>query len=273
MLAAAAAVATAATLPPFVTLRAQTGPPSLNYSILPGLGGKAPLKREPWNGYLAVGGGNPSSWFHALGPLGGCSNASGNLSKTSVTAKAHKCRYAVNGGPFSMSTGACIGRNIADGIDVCPSCEPRLGASFGLGMNGTTWVVGDFNETSIHTLGLTQLISGFNWLVRDGHVVGRPGGEVAPRTALGVTSDGRLVILEVDGCEGCPKVIGGPKGFDMYSLAKKMHSLGCVHAINLDGGGSSATAIDGKLADWPTDKHIPIEFPQERAVSTIVCVT
>ncbi len=33
-----------------------------------------------------------------------------------------------------------------------------------------------------------------------------------------------------------------------------MKSLGSVEAINLDGGGSSATVINGKLVSSPSDK-------------------
>lgn len=119
---------------------------------------------------------------------------------------------------------------------------------------------------------VAELVVGFGWLVFNSTVLPRPGGVKAPRTAVGVTSAGALVILEVDGCEGCPDITGGPTGLTLEEAATMMLSVGAVHAINLDGGGSSTTVANGSIIDWPTDRHIPYGLPQEREVSTVVCL-
>ena len=66
----------------------------------------------------------------------------------------------------------------------------------------------------------------------------------APRTALGVTADGRLITYVVDGRQS-----GHSAGLSQVELANEMLRQGCVWAVNLDGGGSSSV-----LAKMPADE-------------------
>ncbi len=59
-----------------------------------------------------------------------------------------------------------------------------------------------------------------------------------PRTALGVTADGALVVLVADGRE-----VNSAAGLTLQSLAEEMVARNCVTAINLDGGGSSVMSL------------------------------
>lgn len=56
-----------------------------------------------------------------------------------------------------------------------------------------------------------------------------------PRTAAGVTADGRLIITVVDG-----RIPDYSNGASLVDLAKLMISFGADRALNMDGGGSSA---------------------------------
>ena len=82
-----------------------------------------------------------------------------------------------------------------------------------------------------------QLIpASFHFLVKDGvnqHSVNDPE-PFAPRTMMGVKSDGTLVLVMVEGRQAPFST-----GFNAYEMAEYMISLGCVQAINCDGGGSS----------------------------------
>jgi exopolysaccharide biosynthesis protein len=69
--------------------------------------------------------------------------------------------------------------------------------------------------------------------------------EVHPRTAAGTTSDGRLIVAVVDGRQR------DSRGLDLAELAALMLDLGCVEAVNLDGGGSSTLGVDGTLVNRP----------------------
>ncbi len=61
---------------------------------------------------------------------------------------------------------------------------------------------------------------------------------LAPRTAVGTKENGDIIFYTIDG-----RQTGHSKGVSLETLAKRMKELGCVDAINLDGGGS--TAIGG----------------------------
>ena len=68
---------------------------------------------------------------------------------------------------------------------------------------------------------------------------------VHPRTAVGYTAKGELLLLVVDGRQG------RSKGVDLNELSQIMISLGAVEALNLDGGGSSSMVVNGVLLNLP----------------------
>lgn len=57
----------------------------------------------------------------------------------------------------------------------------------------------------------------------------------APRTAVGVKGDGNVIFYTLDGRQS-----GYSYGAQLKTLAERMRELGCVDAINFDGGGSTA---------------------------------
>uniref|UniRef100_A0A7S1G9B6 Phosphodiester glycosidase domain-containing protein n=1 Tax=Bicosoecida sp. CB-2014 TaxID=1486930 RepID=A0A7S1G9B6_9STRA len=236
-----------------------TAPMTGNTTVLPGLGGA-----EGRDGFLTVFA-NAAAGFSIQAQSPTCM---GRV-KTSVTAKAHDCVYAVNGGPFNMDTGKCEGVVIAENVMRAGGWNATGGnALFGVTAS-RQWVLGAVTEGDARWLGVTSLVTGFGWLVQDGKsVVATPGGEVAPRTAIGVDSAGRLLLLEVDGCEKCAV----PQGLTLHKLAALMASdaVGARYAINLDGGGSSVFVRRNKIVDSPTCNDVPKEC--ERAVASIVCV-
>jgi Phosphodiester glycosidase/SPOR domain len=69
-----------------------------------------------------------------------------------------------------------------------------------------------------------------------------------PRTMAGVDARGRLLLVTVDGRQK-----GGSEGFTISEAAAFMRSLGAVQALNLDGGGSTAMAVNGRLVTNPSD--------------------
>ncbi len=70
-----------------------------------------------------------------------------------------------------------------------------------------------------------------------------------PRTAMGYTADGKLIILVVQG-----RFPGMAEGASLNHLATILLELGCVEALNLDGGGSSCLLVNGKETIEPSDK-------------------
>ena len=56
----------------------------------------------------------------------------------------------------------------------------------------------------------------------------------APRTAIGIRADGSIIFYTIDG-----RQIGYSFGARKETVAKRLLELGCVEAVNLDGGGST----------------------------------
>lgn len=70
-----------------------------------------------------------------------------------------------------------------------------------------------------------------------------------PRTAMGYTADGKLIILAIEGRNT------NASGATLYQTAMLLQQLGCVEALNLDGGGSSCLLVNGKETIKPSDKE------------------
>ena len=82
-----------------------------------------------------------------------------------------------------------------------------------------------------------------------------------PRTAIGVTSDGKMVLFV---CEG-RQMTEGVAGLTTADVANVLLDLGCVEAINLDGGGSSCMLVNGK-------ETIKVSDGSQRAVASTIMI-
>jgi exopolysaccharide biosynthesis protein len=82
-----------------------------------------------------------------------------------------------------------------------------------------------------------------------------------PRTMAGVDNQDRILLVTVDGHQP-----GYSLGLSLVEEAQLMIGLGAVTAMNLDGGGSTAMVINGKLVSSPSDPS------GERAVGDAVIV-
>jgi len=71
----------------------------------------------------------------------------------------------------------------------------------------------------------------------------------APRTAIGYTKGGILILVTVDG-----RHPGFSEGATLPELSTIMRELGAYNAMNLDGGGSTQMVINGKLVNYPAVK-------------------
>ena len=76
-----------------------------------------------------------------------------------------------------------------------------------------------------------------------------------PRTAIGYTKDQKVIVWV---CEGRSD---SAAGLTLLQEAKILKDLGCVEALNLDGGGSSCMLINGKATNTPSSKGIQRPVP------------
>lgn len=85
-------------------------------------------------------------------------------------------------------------------------------------------------------------------ILRDGTPVpGLDGAERDPRSAAGVTAEGRLVLLTADGRESTSA------GLTLAETAEQLRAAGAVDGVNLDGGGSSTLVYRGQVVNNPSD--------------------
>eukprot|EP01006_Ploeotia_vitrea_P048789 TRINITY_DN67270_c0_g1_i2.p1 TRINITY_DN67270_c0_g1~~TRINITY_DN67270_c0_g1_i2.p1 ORF type:complete len:264 (+),score=37.89 TRINITY_DN67270_c0_g1_i2:32-823(+) len=207
---------------------------------------------------------NPRDTFHiyaSLQPDKKC----GDHEKTDDQAKKNGCALATNGGPFKFTVAnSCLGYVISDGKVL--NVQSTGNANFGLLTNGS-FILGELKSSEFHQLNFSQLVSGFGWLTYKGKVLPRPGGEIAPRTTIGVDPEGRLVIVVIDGVEKHDP----PIGTTLYQTGAVLQKLGIRFSINLDGGGSTALWYDNKIYDKPTCHDIP-HWTCVRPVTTTTCI-
>jgi hypothetical protein len=81
-----------------------------------------------------------------------------------------------------------------------------------------------------------------------------------PRTGVGVTADGRVLLIAVDGRQP-----GYSKGMTLLQFAQLFMDKGAVNALNLDGGGSTTVVVNGDIKNRPSDGN-------ERSVSSALVV-
>jgi GH25 family lysozyme M1 (1,4-beta-N-acetylmuramidase) len=72
-------------------------------------------------------------------------------------------------------------------------------------------------------------------------------GQRNPRTLIGQKADKTMVLVVVEGRSSSSKGVTGDQSADI------MLSLGCVNAINADGGGSSEMIVEGKIVNKLAD--------------------
>jgi exopolysaccharide biosynthesis protein len=112
--------------------------------------------------------------------------------------------------------------------------------------------------TNLNPWKLNWAVGGGPVLVKDGAIfisnneekkfAGKAIADHHPRTAMGYTKDGYLILLAVQG-----RMKNIAVGTTLTETAQIFIDLGAVEAINLDGGGSSCLLINGKETIKPSD--------------------
>ncbi len=74
--------------------------------------------------------------------------------------------------------------------------------------------------------------------------------DLHPRTAMGYTKKGKLIILVIQG-----RNAGIAEGATLEEEAILLKQLKCLEALNLDGGGSSCLLVNGRETIRPSDKE------------------
>ena len=117
---------------------------------------------------------------------------------------------------------------------------------------------------------VTLALGGGDLLIENGEIHSNDfdkdhGKKENPRTAVGYTADGNLLFFAVDGRTTASK------GLTLEELAKTMQSLGCIGAINLDGGGSTTVIVRGDDASF-TVQNKPTDGVERKVSNAVLFV-
>lgn len=170
-----------------------------------------------------------------------CVMATGKGELAGTVRKRTGADIVINAPVFDMANGRILSSFVCNGIQ-CGRDDGLRGFRFDGGMARLAW----------SGVGAGHFVSEFGLLVSDGKVrcsVSASPNSRRGRTAIGYTEQGELVLYVVTDTE-CYAAKKTAK-----QLAEKMLSLGCVQAINLDGGGSSQIA--DKTGAYTAGRPVP----------------
>ncbi|BFZ19226.1 hypothetical protein BsWGS_22265 [Bradybaena similaris] len=265
--------------------RAQAGVPVLplfqSHHIVKEIGSSSWDKKLIYVNHQIVN--NPLTTWSVLEPghPGTCQNGSAERATVQTSSQQKQCLVAANAGFFNTHTGECLGNIVSDGFLVRDSGGIQ-NAHFGITKDGFIYT-GYLSELDLVLQDFTQLVGGVVWLVRDGEnyvdeskaiecsdteetgAMERFVTVISGRTAVGHDAQGRIHMVQVNGKTDVA-------GVDLHKFAGLLIELGLVNAINLDGGGSTTTLINGTLVNYPSDQCTNSSYNCQRQVSTILCV-
>lgn len=177
---------------------------------------------------------------------------------------------ATNADGYNMSTGQPGGLLVMEGKE----WYPVDGDGFFAILKDGTAMIGTKADYATNKDQIQEAVGAFGaTLVKDGEIAVNKSSSYytsrASRTAIGITADGKVVMMVLDGRQE-PFSCGG----SMEEIAQIMLEAGCVHAINLDGGGSTTymSKPEGsdslKLVNRPSDGYARSVATSLVAVST-----
>ena len=142
---------------------------------------------------------------------------------------------AINAGGYDMSNGRPSGAFIMSGTVIN---EPT-GTTFWIDGSGAAHITSAQEcKAALAAGNVREAVASFGDIFENGHArSGLDNTTRASRTAIGIKADGTVVMLMVDGRQAPYSV-----GMTMAEVGAAMEALGCVQAVNLDGGGSSTFA-------------------------------
>lgn len=177
---------------------------------------------------------------------------------------------ATNGAGYNITNGTPSGLVVMQGVEYYPVGAPGF---FAILEDGTA-MIGTQEDYEAHKEAIKEGIAAFgSVLVKDGKInVTKSANYVssrASRTAIGITAEGKVVMMVLDGRQ-LPRSAGGA----MEEIAQIMLEAGCVQAVNLDGGGSTtylskpAGSDEIELVNTPSDGYARSVATSLVAIST-----
>lgn len=174
---------------------------------------------------------------------------------------------AVNGDFFNMATGEPTGTLVMNGIHIKDTAYTQSRAWFAVDAENNAYIgTGELPENTVEAIG------GATMLIKDGAIALGENSTYyttkQPRTAVGVTARDEVVIVVADGRQSPYS-----SGYTYMELAEKMLELGCVDALNLDGGGSTTYLAQYSGTDELVLANSPSDGREREVSSTLMVVS
>ena len=194
--------------------------------------------------------------------------------KTSEAALNSEATAAINGSYFDTSIGGStvFFKNDGDVINTTKEnfTSYRENAGFVVDVSGAVSVI-EKPSSGWQSVDDASILTSGPLLVLDGEIVEQLNEKFNtnrhPRTAVGISLNNHLFAVVVDGRSN--------EGYGMTTeeLAIVMQALGCVDAMNLDGGGSSTAWVKSLgVVNYPSDNK-KFDHEGERGVATVITFT
>ena len=168
-------------------------------------------------------------------------NVTGNLTVGGYI-EATVSKISVDSAPINIAAGTMLLCATTENANSAKFDALYEGMTIGISMTAQNY---EWNEVAFATGGGTMLLE-------NGVTAANLDKTKAPRTAAGITADGRLIMYTVDGRQSAWSA-----GMSLVEVAERMKSLGCVTAVNLDGGGSTAILATNPGYTTPETKNKP----------------
>ena len=169
--------------------------------------------------------------------------------------------FATNGNFFWGDTCVPMGGIIAEGNKIHGQDENAK--MYFARLKDGSYAIRSYTEDDSDVL---ECVAGRQWLVKNGVKQTQNNEQISARTLVGIKADGTVVVFCVEGHSNI-------SGVTINDTCELMYSLGCVNAINLDGGGSTTFATQRSNATSMTIRNVLPDADGERAVmSTLLLV-
>ena len=169
---------------------------------------------------------------------------------------------------FNMSTGRPSGALVMEGKEYTGIGNENF---FGI-LNDGTPIIGGSTEWYANRDQIKEAVGGGAYLVKDGKIyitsTTNYYNSRASRTCVGITEDGQVVMMVLDGRQA-PFSAGGSS----IEIAQIMLEAGCVTAINLDGGGSTTFAAKQEGENEISIVNRPSDGFERRVSSSLLVVS
>ncbi len=195
-------------------------------------------------------------------------------------AKQSQALVTINGGFFSTRPSRASGLVMAHGRILYPPLFPKFTGTVGFHSSGL--LIDKIEESDVKGYSISTEKEGWNEchaalgagpiLLKNTLNLVKPIDDPFytqkhPRTGIGKTGEGQVILIVVDGRQTEWSV-----GVTLDEFANMFLELGARDALNLDGGGSSTMVINNEVVNHPSDFALAGKPGVERAVANVIAL-